>query len=80
MLDMEEHQSYLLVLQAGKKNKEIMISYLSKSCIEQIEEEGGSAEIEAQLINKGRNFNDITIEAKVEILNFYIDWCYRGSW
>ncbi|KAA6360066.1 MAG: hypothetical protein EZS28_044407 [Streblomastix strix] len=29
---------------------------LSKSCIEQIEEEGGNEEVESQLVNKGQGF------------------------
>ncbi|KAA6393945.1 MAG: hypothetical protein EZS28_010528 [Streblomastix strix] len=47
---------------------------LSKTCIEQIEEEGGNEEVESQLINKG-NWGYIiygTNQVKSEILNLYI--------
>ncbi|KAA6370745.1 MAG: hypothetical protein EZS28_033728 [Streblomastix strix] len=48
---------------------------LSKSCIEQIEEEGGNEEVEAQLYNNGKNDNiiDEAIEAKGEMMNIYFD-------
>ncbi|KAA6361537.1 MAG: hypothetical protein EZS28_042936 [Streblomastix strix] len=48
---------------------------LAKSCIEQIEEEGGNEEVESQLINKGENnsIKDYANYVKTEILNTYIN-------
>ncbi|KAA6382341.1 MAG: hypothetical protein EZS28_022129 [Streblomastix strix] len=48
---------------------------LSKSCIEQIEEEGGNEEVESQLINKWNDDDnkDQANQTKAEILNLYID-------
>ncbi|KAA6367207.1 MAG: hypothetical protein EZS28_037266 [Streblomastix strix] len=46
---------------------------LFKSCIEQIEEEGGNEEVESKLINKWSNsIKDWTNLVKAEILNTYI--------
>ncbi|KAA6359526.1 MAG: hypothetical protein EZS28_044947 [Streblomastix strix] len=68
-----------------------LIPVLFKSCQEQIEDEGGNEEIEAQLVNKGRGpFSSINIKsqtnrAKGKILNFFIDrsnpepWCQIGK-
>ncbi|KAA6403160.1 MAG: hypothetical protein EZS28_001314 [Streblomastix strix] len=48
---------------------------LSKTCIEQIEEEGGNEEVESQMINNQNigNFNYRAIKTEGQILNFYID-------
>ncbi|KAA6383747.1 MAG: hypothetical protein EZS28_020726 [Streblomastix strix] len=51
---------------------------LSKSCIEQIEEEGGNEDVESQLINNERysfgwNITNEANETKKDILNLYIN-------
>ncbi|KAA6398109.1 MAG: hypothetical protein EZS28_006362 [Streblomastix strix] len=48
---------------------------LTKSCFEQIEDEGGSEEVEAQLSNNGwnRNIKYQTYKAKGSIQNYFID-------
>ncbi|KAA6378258.1 MAG: hypothetical protein EZS28_026215 [Streblomastix strix] len=47
---------------------------LFKSCLEQIEDEGGNEEIEAQLVNKGYIIKDEAYDAKESILNIYVQW------
>ncbi|KAA6397888.1 MAG: putative NEK protein kinase [Streblomastix strix] len=49
---------------------------------EQIEEEGGNEDIDAQMINTGQ-YGDIKAEAKYtlgQILNIFIDWSYKQIW
>ncbi|KAA6356785.1 MAG: hypothetical protein EZS28_047688 [Streblomastix strix] len=48
---------------------------LVRRSVEQIEEEGGNEEIDAQLINKGYrgNIKNSAIEAKGRIINYFID-------
>ncbi|KAA6315836.1 MAG: hypothetical protein EZS28_055354, partial [Streblomastix strix] len=49
---------------------------LAKTCEEQIEEEGGSEEVDAQLINNNNKYCNVKYYAdlvKVKLLNIYID-------
>ncbi|KAA6386297.1 MAG: hypothetical protein EZS28_018178 [Streblomastix strix] len=50
---------------------------LAKTCIEQIEEQGGFEEIEAHLTNQGKDGNDYikfnAIEVKGDLSKFFID-------
>ncbi|KAA6388255.1 MAG: hypothetical protein EZS28_016219 [Streblomastix strix] len=59
---------------------------LSKSCIEQIEEEGRSEEVETQVINKWNEHNQFyrfeneANMVKAKILILYIDWRNPRRW
>ncbi|KAA6363301.1 MAG: hypothetical protein EZS28_041172 [Streblomastix strix] len=53
---------------------------LLKSCLEQIEDEGGNEEIEAQLVNKGYIIKDHANDAKRYILNIYVDNSNPRPW
>ncbi|KAA6393591.1 MAG: hypothetical protein EZS28_010882 [Streblomastix strix] len=49
---------------------------------EQIEEEGGNEEIEAQITNNGQYgyVNKVAKYTKGQILNIFIDWSYKQIW
>ncbi|KAA6371132.1 MAG: hypothetical protein EZS28_033342 [Streblomastix strix] len=57
---------------------------LAKTCLEQIEEEGGNEEVESQIINKQKDFyiniKDQANRAKVGFLNFYINRRNTKRW
>ncbi|KAA6399487.1 MAG: hypothetical protein EZS28_004985 [Streblomastix strix] len=53
-----------------------LLPILAKTCLEQIEEEGGNEEVETQINNTRYGYQNTKYEAnraKAEILNYYID-------
>ncbi|KAA6393013.1 MAG: hypothetical protein EZS28_011456 [Streblomastix strix] len=65
---------FLRCLNQGKYNSFPPLPLLAQISKEQIEEEGGSEEIESQLINKGYNYINVKAnQAKAAILNYFID-------
>ncbi|KAA6374246.1 MAG: hypothetical protein EZS28_030228 [Streblomastix strix] len=67
---------FIRTLHQGRNPSFSPLPALSKTCEEQIEEEGSDEEIEAQLINRGQNYGQIkdhATEAKQTTLNIYVD-------
>ncbi|KAA6394605.1 MAG: hypothetical protein EZS28_009868 [Streblomastix strix] len=75
---------FLISLHKGKKYPTYLppLPLLAKTCIEQIEEEGGHEEVDALLNNKGREMH-IKVQAIGTygyILNFFVDQSNTLSW